>query len=53
MDAVTFTSDVCNTFINRFVLEWSPYGYGENFFWRSFWASGGIRGSITWGRGFS
>ena len=53
MDAVTFTSNVYNSFINRFVLKWLPYGYGENFFWRSFSASGGIRGSKTWGGGFS
>ena len=39
MDAVTFTSDVSNTLINRFVLNGSPLGYRENFFWRSFWAS--------------
>ena len=53
MDAVTFTSDVCNTFINRFVLKGLPNGYGENFFWRSFRASVEIRGSKPWARGFS
>ena len=53
LNAVTLTSDVCNTSINRFVLKGSPYEYGDNFFWRSFWASGGIRGSKTLGGGFS
>ena len=28
MDAFTFTSDVCITFMNRFVLKGSTYGYG-------------------------
>ena len=29
MDAVNFTSDVCKTFINRFVLTGSPLGIGS------------------------
>ena len=37
--ATGFTADVCNTFINRFAPKGSPYGYRENFFWRSFWPS--------------
>ena len=51
MDAVTFTSDVCNTFINRFVLKRSPYRYGENFFWRSFWAIEGSGAAKLWAEG--
>ena len=44
MDAVTVTSEVCNTFLNRFVLKGLPYGYGEIF---SGGASGPVEGSGT------
>ena len=52
MDAVIFTSYVCNTFIDRFFLKGLPYGYG-NSFWRSFWTSRWIRGRKTWAESFS